>query len=228
MKQGHPLRSKILNFQNKLDRLCRDYALRVEDSINPMYFNSYTDQIGLRVMGDDFTSEVATLITQGIRESIQTTLDKLLKKTRYSLGESERLSLEAKIENQLRRKYVGKTLNERLNTSQRFTTSRLIQTYRLIQAGLNPSWSDTFFNSGQSVFFWNNRLLTTEMLRAYHYTVREFAKHTKAKEIEFIFDERQLKRRSEYRLLADGGPYKVENLPDYPRPYASYILEIIY
>jgi hypothetical protein len=228
MKQGHPLRKNVSKIRNRLNRLCRDYSLRVEDSVNALYFNSYSDQMTIRVMGSDFTGEVSDLITQGIRESIRLTLEELIKKTRYSLDTTDLFMLEAKIENQLRKRYAEKTLHERLTSSQRFTTKTLLQTYRLSQAGLNPSWNDAFLGLGQSIYFWNNRLVTTEMLRAYHYTIQEFAKLTNAKEIEFKFDELQLKKRSEYRELADGGPFKVDKLPDYPRPYASYILEIKY
>lgn len=228
MKQGLPIRREIRNFQNGLQRLCKDYSLRTEDSINPVLFSFHTDQVSLKVLSEDLTIEISNLIRTGIRDSIPKTIDDLMKKTGKTLDISERMYLEAKIENSIGRKYAGKTLQGRLKTSHRFTAQNLLRTYRLRQAGLNPSWYDTFLGSGQSIYFWNNRLGTTEILRTYHYTVQEFARVTKAKEISFRFDKRQLERRSEYRLLADGGPYKVDELPDYPRPYASYLLDIKY
>lgn len=228
MKQGHPLRKEIIQNQGHLNRLCYDYYTRVSDAINPVYFSYYADRLQLGFFAEDLARQVEDLMSHAIRNSVEITLEDLMKKTGKSLDYNEKLFLQAKIENQMRRKYANKTLRQRLEHAKRFTASKLFQTYKLLYSGLNPSWKETFLGVGQSVYYWYNRLLTTEMLRAYHYTVHEFAKTTAAKEINFRFDKWQLERREEYKTLAEGGPYSVDNLPDYPRPYASYILEIKY
>lgn len=228
MKKKHPLRRLISSHQYQLIQLCNQTSMYLEDSINPIFFNAYTDQLTLKITSGDFTDHVSNLLTAGVREGVRKTLDHLIKETGKNLDETELLFLEAKIENQLRRNFMGKTLRERLLSSERFTRNILLQTYRMKQAGLETSFHDSFTGLGQTIFMWSNRLVTTELLRTYHYTVMEFAKMTKATHITFVFDQDQLDRREEYQLLADGGPYKVDELPDYPRPYASYLLEIIY
>lgn len=228
MKQGHPLKKRIRNTQNSLNRLCSVYAGRLEDSINPVYFNAYSDRISLTMTAADFVAEVSDLMKSGVRDSIQITLDLLEKQTGQALDHTRRMVLEAKIENELKRTFAGKTLKQRLDGVERFTKNLLMQTYRSKQSGLNPSFYDAFSSPGVSISFWINRLVVSEMLRTYHYVVKVFAKETSAKMIAFHFDKWQLDRRKEYQELADGGPYEVDNLPDYPRPYASYLLKISY
>ena len=228
MKQGHPLKKRIRNIQNSLNRLCSAYAGRLEDSINPVYFNSYSDRFAINISAADFIEEISREIKSGTREAIQITLDLLEKQTGQALDKTQRLMLEAKIENELKRTFAGKTLTQRLDGAERFTRNLLMQTYRGKQAGLNPSFYDAFSSPGVSIHFWVNRLIVSEMLRTYHYVVKVFAKETSARDIAFVFDQKQMDRRKEYKELADGGPYKVDDLPDYPRPNASYLLKISY
>lgn len=228
MKQGHPLKKRIRNIQNSLNRLCSVYAGRLEDSINPVYFNAYSDRLNLNMTAADFIEEVSREIKSGTRDAIQITLDLLEKQTGQALDPTRRLMLEAKIENELKRTFAGKTLRQRIDGLERFTRNLLHNTYRQKQAGLNPSFYDAFSSPGVSVTFWVNRLVVSEMLRTYHYVVKVFAKETSARDITFVFDQKQLDRRKEYKELADGGPYQVDDLPDYPRPYASYLLKISY
>lgn len=229
MKRNHPLRNLIRTNQQDLKRLCSEFSGRV-DELHLSYFSTMNDRMLLRNLALTLNEQVSFMIKMALRESVEITIRDILEHTNLTL--QNQLELEVKIEKQLSRTFKGKTLNQRINYANRVITSLLLQEYNLVLSGVRDenAIKDVFDSTGtlNSALGWNKRLLDTEILRAYHYAMLEFARETNASAISFKFDKRQLERRKEYLELADGGPYTVDNLPDYPRPNASYLLELSY
>lgn len=228
MKSHHPLAKAILETRKQIHDLCTLYAQQAEDSIQPTYTADSLNRINLQHLAAGFTGQVEDILTYRVRETIQETLNDLEQKIGKVLSLSDRLEAEEQIEKAIKKPFAGNTVAARLVKAKHFVYRRLLETYRFKLSGLAFQYEDAFLASGLSIFRWVDRLIVSEMLRTYHYTVQSFANLTGADSIDFQFDSAQLERDELYKQLAEGGPYKVDALPDYPRPYASYILKIHY
>lgn len=237
MRRGHPLYEDAKLAERELRGLCDEYARYFDQSFHPPdYTFSFYQQRELKIFMNDLTDRVAFLIKREINNSVKKTLHLLEETYKIIVGPLERLDLEVKIEQELRKRFAGKTLNERLNFMKVHLTQKMLSTYRLGLTGiLKPKQAfsemrDVINSRGtwESVYGWNYRILLSEIPRAYHYTVQQFAIYTSARTIEVKLLDKSQWEDEEYRKLVKGSPYKPEELPDYPRPLASYLLELNY
>lgn len=234
MIKKHPLRSIVRLAQQDVQEVCDQFADLLSQLEDPSYFTLAYQRQFLRILAGNLTETIEIRSTDFIRQAISDTIAHLEKQTGHVLG-ADILALEVRIEEQLRKRFAGLTLDERFKALDKMVTQNLLLAHGQVLSGLiapedaEVALRNVFNLKGtySSAIGRANRLVISEVLRAYHYSAVEFAKWTSARTITVTIDPDKWEDES-YRELAEGSPYEPNELPDYPRPMANYLLELSY
>lgn len=234
MIKRHPLRKLIKAAQEEISETCDRFADAIGELDTPTYYTVAFQRQQLRLLAENFAETMELRSIDHIRQAISDTISLLENQTGKVLG-AEVLALEVQVEEQLRKRFAGMTLDDRFKALAKMVNQNLLLTHAQVLSKLIPS--ENAEDSLRGVFNLKgtyssalgraNRLVVSEILRAYHYTVQEFARWTSARTIEVTIDPEKWED-DHYRELAEGSPYEPDELPDYPRPMANYLLELTY
>ncbi len=220
MKQGHPLRRLIRVSDTKLSELSNQtYDIAEQLIDDSSYYNVQKQRSLISSYCDYSGSMLHTLVSSCSTIAIEDTIKDLEITYGIDLREDKRLELTTKIELRLRETFEGSDILKRIHRSKVILRTSLVNL-------LNGQLSSLKMEFNNPAYGWSRKILITEMLRAYHYTVQEFALMTRAKSIEVVLYKEHHK--DDEVLGPFEGKYKPNSLPDYPRPMAEYLLKLKY
>jgi len=209
----------------------------------------------------NLTSDVKSSITSAMDSQIESSLQKLDKRlietTGVGLTTSQKSSIMSKTSRTMTGKFRGKTLSQRLKTSQGIVQARMTQytSNGMVQGqqGKNRLNARKFLNTpssqglinGGSIVNRNSRLAISEVNRAKQETVRSFldeldmlgrwtmsARHPKR---DICDDFAENTGEQAHKLLAQSGitidehgVYTAKEMPKYPHPYCECEIEPLY
>lgn len=219
MYKIHPLYKSVQDSVIELDRLWDFLKNNLNGVDKETFFNRTLVKQHVQMIIQSFMRGFSSLVYQSISQSVVKTIEELERTYDIDIGIYEQLELVDKIEKELLKPFAGKTIQTRLNRIERLIRNLINQNSQLWLSGLKP-------NNIYSAYGWSYRLLVTEMLRAYHITVKVFTVFTGGKSIEVKLYKPHHK---EDEIMSEfEGIYSPKHLPDYPRPMAEYLLKINY
>jgi len=220
MAKVHPLRTLVKVAETKLTELSSQTYDIAENLIDDSsYFNVQKQRSLVSSYCEYYGSMMHTLSSSLSTEAIKFTLKDLEITYGIDLREDKRNELTTRIEMRLRETFEGSDIFKRLHRIKVILRTSLVQL-------LNGQLSSLKMDFENPAYGWSRRIMITEMLRAYHYTVQEFALITEARQIEVVLYKEHHK--VDDVLAPFAGKYKPDSLPDYPRPMAEYLLKLNY